>query len=117
MAKEMTIRPGTIMPAVPEKAAPKDRCFICTGPKPHVGCDHDHIGKAVLVGIVEGVMAALTSRTHLPGGRVPLCLDHETKLREMLATTAQGRRDIFDKLGIPYRIAGQDDRVRPVRGR
>jgi hypothetical protein len=93
------------MIAVPKDAAPEDRCFICTGPKPHPNCKHDHVGEIFVVGMLEGVLAALTTRAHLPHGRVPLCVAHETMLREALAGPAQQHPEILDKLGIEYKVA------------
>ena len=101
----MNIKSGTIMVAVPQQGAPKEQCFICTGPQPHPGCEHDHVGEAFVVGVVEGILAVLTIRPHLPGGRVPLCIDHETMLREALAPAAQEHPEILDKLGIAYKVA------------
>ena len=101
----MKIRTGTIMAVVPKEGVPKDRCIVCTGPKPHVGCDHDHVGDAFLVGVIEGALTVLTTRAHLPYGRAPLCIDHETRLREMLVRAAQGHPEVFDRLGIEYTVA------------
>ena len=101
----MNIQSGTIMVAAPKQGASKKQCIVCTGPKPQPGCEHDHAGEAFIAGVVEGVLAVLTTRTHLPGGRVPLCVDHETMLREVLAVSAQGYPEVFDKLGIEYKVA------------
>lgn len=97
------VRAGTIMVEAPKTGAPKDKCIVCTGPR--CDCGHDHIGEAFLVGMLEGVLAVLTTRAHLPTGRAPLCVDHETMLREFLADHAQRHPEILTKLGIPYRVA------------
>lgn len=102
----MKVKAGTVAIEMPKSGASKDRCFLCTAPS------HDHGGEAFIAGMIEGVLAVLTTRPHLPSGRVPFCVEHETVFREHLAVMAQDYPEVLDKLGVPYMVLDKETEVR-----
>lgn len=92
------------MVVAPESGAPETECVVCTGPRCQ-DCGSDHVGEAFVTGMIEGILAVTVARPHLRGGRAPLCVDHETMLREGLVMLAQGHPEVFDRLGVEYRVA------------
>jgi hypothetical protein len=90
--RQVAIKPGTLAIEVPTEEPPE--CFLCTAPPPSSqkdGCD------AYLGGFVHGVLAMMGQ------ARPPLCVKHETQLREMLACFCQAPQT-FEKLGMTVKV-------------
>jgi hypothetical protein len=82
------LKPGTVMVSVPTEEPA--RCFLCTAPDP----SHKDACDAYLLGVVDGAVGT---------GRAPLCVHHETKLRELLVLRCHDR-ETFEKLGMTVKV-------------
>lgn len=87
--RQIALRSGTV--AVEAPTEEPDRCFLCTAPpKP----SHKDACDAYLVGVIDGAVGH---------GRAPLCVKHETQLREMLVDRCQDQQT-FEKLGMATKV-------------
>jgi hypothetical protein len=94
----MKIKPGTVLMAVPTVGAATGECLVCTGPAGLPGREREMAKDAYIVGMAAGLHALQTPR-HV------LCIQHETRFREVLTMMGVTDADTLAKLGIEFKVA------------